>query len=303
MTWKPDLCIYHGGCGDGFGAAWAIWKRWGNEVAYIPGYYGKPLPDATGRHVLFVDFSAKRPELVAMADRAKSIVILDHHKTAEADLADWNGPMPALTDIELLAAKACTETGSPIVAVFDMNQSGATLAWQFATETNRHDDPCPEMLTLIEDRDLWRFAFGDRTRRFSAALRTYPMEFAVWDELAGSTGVLIADGKAILRAHQANIGRILQETYFSEIGGFTVPTVNAPYHYASDAAHEMLSRYPTAPFTACWFRRADGQIQYSLRSEDSRIDVSEIAKSFGGGGHRNAAGFQVPMSNWRAING
>lgn len=46
--WKPDLCIYHGNCDDGFGAAWAIWKRWGNEVAYIPGVYGKPLPDGPG---------------------------------------------------------------------------------------------------------------------------------------------------------------------------------------------------------------------------------------------------------------
>jgi nanoRNase/pAp phosphatase (c-di-AMP/oligoRNAs hydrolase) len=34
-------------------------------------------------------------------------------------------------------------------------------------------------------------------------------------------------------------------------------------------------------------------IQYSLRSEDSREDVSEVAKQFGGGGHRNAAGYQI----------
>lgn len=69
---------------------------------------------------------------------------------------------------------------------------------------------------------------------------------------------------------------------------------SALMHEAADtlAAHEMLSKYPDAPFTACWFRRADGQIQYSLRSEDSRLDVSEVAKSLGGGGHRNAAGFQ-----------
>lgn len=291
--WKPDLCIYHGGCDDGFGAAWAIWKKWGNEVAYVPGYYGKPLPDGAGRHVLFVDFSAKRPELVAMADKAKSIVVLDHHKTAEAELKDWSGDtVPPLADIEILAAKACTETGSPIVAVFDMHQSGATLAWQFATETNRQDDPCPTMLSMIEDRDLWRFAYGDQTKQFSAALRTYPMDFAAWDEIAKNTQDLVYEGKVILRAHQANIGKILEEVYFSDVGGHQVPTVNAPYHYASDAAHEMLAKFPDAPFTACWFRRADGQVQYSLRSEDSRLDVSEVAKSFGGGGHRNAAGFQ-----------
>ena len=28
--WKPDICIYHGGCDDGFGAALAVHMRWGD---------------------------------------------------------------------------------------------------------------------------------------------------------------------------------------------------------------------------------------------------------------------------------
>lgn len=292
MTWKPDICIYHGNCDDGFGAAWAVWMRWGNEVAYVPGVYGKPLPDVTGRNVLFVDFSTKRAELVAMADKAKSIIVIDHHKTAEAELVDWNGPMPRVSDIELLAAKACTETGSPIVAWFDMQQSGAVMAWEFAHGI-LHNDPPPNMLGLIQDRDLWRFAYGDRTKQFSAALRTYPMDFAVWTDIAGRADSLIAEGEGILRAHNANIQKFLADTYTGVIDGCTVPVVNVPYHYASDTAHALLQKFPDAPFTACWFRRGDGMIQYSLRSEDSRLDVSEIAKKFGGGGHRNAAGYQI----------
>lgn len=290
--WKPDICIYHGNCDDGFGAAWSIWMKWGNEVAYIPGVYGKPMPDVEGRNVLFVDFSAKLPELVAMANRAKSIVVIDHHKTAEADLADWNGPMPQLADIELLAAKACTETGSPIVAWFDMSQSGAVMAWDFAHGIE-HNDPPPNMLAMIQDRDLWRFAYGDRTKQFSAALRTYPMDFNVWTDIAGRADSLVAEGEGILRAHNANIKKFMDDAYMDKIDGHLVPVVNVPYHYASDMAHALLTRFPGSPFTACWFRRGDGMVQYSLRSEDSRLDVSEIAKKFGGGGHRNAAGYQV----------
>lgn len=291
--WKPDICIYHGNCDDGFGAAWAIWRRWGNEVAYVPGTYGKPLPDVTGRHVLFVDFSAKRPELVALADKAKSIVVLDHHKTAEADLRDWAGPMCKPEDVELLAAKYCTQTGSPIVAVFDMQSSGAVMSWDFAHGIP-HNDPPPTMLALIEDRDLWRFAYGDQTKQFSAALRTYPMEFAVWDEIARDTDKLVEEGKGILRAHRANIQKFLADAYQADVGGHTVPVVNVPYHYASDTANELLKKFPDAPFAAAWFRRGDGMIQYSLRSEDQRIDVSQVAADLGGGGHRNAAGFQTP---------
>ena len=84
---KPDICIYHGNCADGFGAAWAVWKRFGDAVEFVPGVYGQEPPAVGGKHVLMVDFSYKRSVLGRMACSAASIVILDHHKTAEADLA------------------------------------------------------------------------------------------------------------------------------------------------------------------------------------------------------------------------
>lgn len=298
MSWRPDICFWHGACDDGFGAAWAIWKRWGDDVQYIPGTYGKPLPDVTGKHVLFVDFSAKREEIEKIAAVAKSIVILDHHKTAEADLLPFtmgprmDGDPRRFTPEELsgIVQGQIDRQIPPILAWFDQQYSGAHLAWMFA-----HDMLPPEMLLLIEDRDLWRFAHGDKTRQFSAALRTYPMNFATWDWISTNVASLIFDGKAVLRAHDVNIEKFILDAYSHMIGGFMVPVVNVPYHYASDTAHALLQKFPDAPFTACWFKRGDGMIQWSLRSEDSRVDVSEIAKRFGGGGHRNAAGFQLRL--------
>ena len=289
--WKPDLCIYHGNCDDGFGAAWAIWRHW-PDCEFVAGFYGKPLPDVAGRNVLFVDFSAPIEWIWEHSFKSRSMVIIDHHKTAQADLErlpPFDGTMAGLD----VAFKINWTQNTPEVAAwFDMDQSGATMAWQFAHGTNRQDDPCPNMLSLIEDRDLWRFAYGDRTRHFSAALRTYPMDFETWDRIAENPDALIAEGEIVLRAHRANITKLMSEAYMANVGGFTVPVVNAPYHYASDTAHELLAAYPDAPFAACWFRRADGHVQWSLRSEDDREDVSAVVKSLGGGGHRNAAGFQ-----------
>lgn len=293
--WKPDLCIYHGNCDDGFGAAWAIWRKWGNEVAYVPAFYGKPLPDVAGKHVLFVDFSAKYDVMCEASFKARSIVIIDHHKTAQADLErypSFDGTGADQTSLEEAFFICKTQNMPEIAAWFDMNQSGAVMAWEFAHGIPRNDPP-PSMLSLIQDRDLWRFAFGERTKQFSAALRTYPQDFYAWDGIAADVEKLYREGAIVLRAHRANIEKFIDETYAETIGGFVVPVVNVPYHYASDVAHAMLERNPLAPFTACWFRRADGMIQYSLRSEDKREDVSTIAKTFGGGGHRNAAGFQV----------
>lgn len=296
--WKPDLCIYHGNCDDGFGAAWAIWMKWGNEVAYAPGTYGKPLPDVTGKHVLFVDFSAKYDVMADASWKARSMVIIDHHKTAQADLArfhSFDGTGADQSSLEDAFVNCLTENGPKVAAWFDMNQSGARMAWDFAHGIP-HNDPPPNIISLIEDRDLWRFAYGDRTKQFSAALRTYPMDFSVWTDLAGRADSLVEEGKFILRSHNANIAKFMADAYLDEhdtFPGHIVPVVNVPYHYASDTAHALLQKYPNAPFAACWFKRGDGMIQWSLRSEDSRADVSEIAKGYGGGGHRNAAGFQV----------
>lgn len=294
MTWKPDICIYHGNCDDGFGAAWAIWKRWGWGVEFVPGVYGKPLPDVAGKNVLFVDFSAKRTEIDAMAQVAASIVIIDHHKTAEADLEPFKiglcGDAKFVPENLDGMFRDMAELDRPsVLAWFDMKQSGAMMAWKFVYP----GAIVPRFLEYVQDRDLWTFTFGEFTKRFSAALRTHSMNFETWDRLIIRDAELIDEGEGILRAHNANIAKFMADAYVDTINGHMVPIVNVPYHYASDTAHALLQKYPEAPFTACWFRRGDGMIQYSLRSEDSRMDVSEIAKSFGGGGHRNAAGYQI----------
>jgi oligoribonuclease NrnB/cAMP/cGMP phosphodiesterase (DHH superfamily) len=276
---KPDICIYHGGCDDGFGAAWAVWKKW-PDVQFVPGVYGKEPPDVTGKNVLMVDFSYKRPVIEAMAKAAWSLTILDHHKTAQADLLDMEA---------WAAMEDCN-----VKVVFDMDQSGAALAWDYCHGPIDNKLKRPWMIDMIEDRDLWRFKHGDETRQFSAALRTYPMDFDVWQEISCRPEKLVEEGKVILRAHQANIQKFMADVFWEKIGGHSVPCCNVPYHYASDTAHELLQRFPDAPFAASWFKRGDGLFQASLRSEDRRLDVSEIAKKYGGGGHRNAAGFQIP---------
>ncbi len=75
-----------------------------------------------------------------------------------------------------------------------------------------------------------------------------------------------------------------------EISGYTVPMVNATLLF-SEIGHELCKRYSESPFAASYFIRKDGKIQYSLRSIGN-FDVSAVAKEHGGGGHKNAAGFE-----------
>ena len=318
MTWKPDICVYHGGCDDGFGAALAVHTRWGNAVAYVPGAYsGFEWPrEIEGRNILFVDFSLKAEQMRELANgglvgtRPASSVVLDHHKTAEAELYSWtiggkgspapdlNGSRTGRTEIgridELLALNAM-ENIEPIVAYFDMHKSGARMAWEFCNPAFS----VPALIAYVEDRDLWRFAIPE-TKAVSAALRTYPHDFDLWHGFLADTSRLIHEGGAVLRGHEKNVQTFIAHRYWREVGGHRVPVVNVPYHYASDCADAIMKTESDVPFAASYFDRSDGRRQWSLRSRDDRLDVSEIARANGGGGHRNAAGFEEVVK-WEII--
>lgn len=294
------ICIYHGNCADGFGAAWVVRKALGDAVEFHPGVYQTPPPDVTGRDVILVDFSYKRPVLDRMAQTARSILILDHHKSAAEDLASFcvleskPGALSFL-DFPWILRDLRELQRPPVMALFDMENSGAMLAWRFFFPG---EEP-PQLLRHIEDRDLWRFSL-EGTREIQACLFSYPYEFAVWDDLMSSDpSRLIADGQAIERKHHKDIAELVDVTMrHMDIGGHRVPVANLPYTMSSDAGHLLCEGNP---FAACYWDTPDGRV-FSLRSNEQGVDVSEVAKTFGGGGHQHAAGFKVPLDHPLAAN-
>lgn len=147
----------------------------------------------------------------------------------------------------------------------------------------------PAWMEHVEDRDLWRFNLR-ATKEVCIAIRSLPRDFALWDMF--TTERLANDGVAIRRYVEMIVNNICDTAFEEEIAGHRVPVASCSYDFVSEAAHELLKRNPSAPFAACMVRSHDG-MTYSLRSMDDRMDVSEIAKANGGGGHRNAAGFRV----------
>jgi len=262
------LCIYHGNCADGFTSAWVVRKALGDTVEFYAGVYQNPPPDVSGRDVVMVDFSYKRAVLEQMRDSAKSILILDHHKTAQADLEGLQG----------------------VAYVFDVERSGARITWDYYFP----DSVPPPVLLHVEDRDLWRFLLP-KTREIQANIFSYPYDFEVWDKLMASDPVALAvEGEAIERKHFKDINELVGVvTRYFVIGGHKVPIANLPYTLTSDAGH-LLAK--DRPFAGCYWDTPEGRV-FSLRSTDEGLDVSEIAKQYGGGGHRNASGFRVPYSH------
>lgn len=278
---EPTLCIYHGNCADGFGAAWAVWKKF-PDIRFHPGIYGEVPPDVIGEDVVLVDFSYSNAQLNAMLEWAKSITVLDHHKTAEEALAP------------LLKSEA-------IYGIFDMERSGAMITWDWF----HPGEEAPQLLKHIQDRDLWKFELAG-TEDIQAALFSYPYEFDLWNELMNTgVGLLECDGVAITRKHKKDVAELIEVTKRQMIiGGHWIWVVNLPYTMASDACHSMCKMpiYPIGsqelndcltPFAASYFDKADGTRVFSLRSV-GEFDVGAIAKQYGGGGHKNSAGFSMP---------
>lgn len=273
---KKTLCIYHGNCMDGFGAAWAVHHALDERVDFYKGIHQQPPPDVSGRDVLLVDFSYKKTVLENMLQTAASITILDHHISAAKDLS------------ALLA-------DGDIHGLFDMNRSGAMLTWSWFFP----QQSAPQLIEHIQDRDLWLFKI-DGSRQVNAALSSYPFDFTLWDKLMANKNheleLLRRDGEAIERKVQKDVAMLIEAgVRHMVIGGYNVPVINASSAYVSDAGN-ILSQ--GEPFAACYWDHPDGR-SFSLRSRDDDgvygVNVADVAKKYGGGGHKHAAGFTVPL--------
>lgn len=283
-----NIILYHANCYDGFGSAYAAWKHFGDDAEYHAMYYDAPLPEIKGGDKVFLlDYSRKCDDLVNMVASGAMVEIHDHHKSAVDEINKASGILHQLYD----------EIGFTKV-VMDMSKSGAVLAWErFHPETN-----IPMVIRDIMDRDLWLFKRA-WSKEIHAALCSLPFDFEIWDELITSTEdpddyvcwsnyeKLIAKGKIILGYRNQLVEKFCENVELADIDGHQVPLVNISMLF-SEVPHRLLQLYPESPFSAYRYFRKGGVIQYGLRGRGD-FDVSEVAKKFGGGGHFNAAGYEV----------
>ena len=274
------LVIYHGNCADGFSAAWCFWRKYRDGADYVAGVYQQEPPDVAGRDVYLVDFSYKAPVVADMLQKARSVTLIDHHKTAIDDLRPLKADMAATNNNGM---------GDNFGWFCDLNRSGATLAWDYLFP----GEDRPLLLGHVEDRDLWRFKLPG-TREIQAFVFSHEYSFELWDKLMSADQVellkMTAAGAAIERKHHRDVAELVAVCKRRMvIGAHDVPVASLPYTLSSDAGHLMAQG---EPFAACYWDTSDGRT-FSLRSTDNGIDVSEIAKQYGGGGHIRAAGFKV----------
>jgi hypothetical protein len=275
------VCYYHAGCPDGFGAAWAVWRAWGPAAQFVARGHGDDL-DAfahEGDEVVFVDIAPSVEQAVELGEVSRRLVVLDHHLTARDRFSDDPQLLPSLTD-----------RGHRVH--FDLTHSGAVLAWQHF----HADEPVPALLAYVEDQDLWNWKLPD-SNAVNAVIGSYPRDFASWDALSRRHWEDLArEGAPLLRTQQIEVERALRFAHPVRAGDLRLEAVNA-LHHRSHLGHELSKRAAFGQPAGIAYRLCGGRVDVSIYSIGD-LDVSAVAKRFGGGGHRNASGFSVSLRAW-----
>jgi hypothetical protein len=275
------VCFFHAGCPDGFGAAWAVWRAWRGRGRYLPrGHDDRIDPrNHEGGHVVFVDIAPDNEDLRELAHNAAQVVVLDHHVSSRNRYADD----PSLENV--------VRAGGHRV-IFDLSHSGAVLAWQHF----HPEEPVPMLLRYVEDQDLWNWKLP-QSEEVNAAIGSHPRSFAVWEELAARPiEVLAAEGAPLVRAQRTEVERALKSAHPVRLGRRRAEAVNARDH-RSAIGHALAQRASFGPAWGVVYRMAGGRVDVSIYSVGD-LDVAEVAAGYGGGGHRNAAGFSVRLEDW-----
>ncbi len=269
-----DTVIYHSNCWDGFCAAWLCHGLW-PEATYIPAQYGSESPNGeyiVGKNVLILDFSYPRELLENINTYASSLCVLDHHKTAQQNLS-----------------------GLPY-CIFDMSKSGARLTFEYLRNLGYYPPTGSSgahwLVDYTEDRDLWRHQLPF-THEINNALRSYPLDFTIWDTLAMRTSEsLIPEGTAIQRYKNIIIEHHIKYARLTTINGHQAIILETTCtNLSSDIADKLLNDNQNIPIAIITTNHIDGTV-YQLRSRT--IDVSKIAEAYGGGGHATSAAFKLP---------
>lgn len=293
------LVLYHGDCPDGFVAAWAAWRHYrrrGQPAEFLPAVHGDrpPVELARGRVVEILDFCYKMEdaeEFAALVRAALSTIVVDHHKTAPEVLA--------------AVARLAAEPDPParLAWRYDVDQSGAALAWDFYRPAGTE----PRLVRYVQDSDLWRWELPI-SREVSAYLSTLPWDFEAWDRAAavldahpvGDLHPFYEPGAAVRRFQERVVAEHVDRAFAADLAGHRVMACNCT---ARAVVSEVAGRLAAGrAFGVSFFVRHDGTAAFSLRSREGAVDVAELAKAFGGGGHARAAGFQVPAARlWETL--
>lgn len=296
-----DIVMFHYPCQDGLASAWVVsnyHKELNSPIKLYPISHGATLgkqkpQDKTcktididmfvGKRVIICDYAPQLDILEQLEQVVQSIVILDHHTTAQKSLEGKS------------------------YAIFDMSRSGAGITWDYFYQ----NVPMPNFIQMIQDRDLWKWEITE-SKDFTAGFYTMcstigQMDFDGLFELFNQMysnpekSKFYLDLGKIISTITENKAQTIGDDHMRSVSSYAFNgviykacVVNCSTDIASETGN-YISSSEQIDFAVLWrYHNPSKEFYVSLRSTGD-IDVSTIAKSLGGGGHKNAAGFSTKI--------
>ncbi len=266
------VIIYHD-CFDGFTAAYYAknTQMWCAADKCIPYIYEKikniNINDFKNAKILMVDFSFPRDIMIKLKEVACTIQVFEHHKTAQKEL-------------DGLSDEKCH-------ICFELEECGASLLYKSYFKEEFERNGFPNLIKYVKDRDLFKneMPFSEEV---NAWLRIQSKDFHHWNyvrNLLDNDLISVkGSGITILQSNNVAVRQIAEYAYPCWICGKKALAVNSSI-LISEIGHHLLEK---APIAIIYF---DNQDKRRVELRSNTVDVSEIAKVYGGGGHKAAAGF------------
>ena len=288
-----NYVIFHRGCLDGFTSFIILHKsgKIADDAIIYPDIPSAKFPPQhiENKHIIILDVAYKYDVLTLITEKAKSVTFIDHHVTIHDDV------------------KKIQNDGEKIKIIYDENECGASLTWKFFNDKKK----IPLFIKYVKDNDIgtWKLKY---THEFIAALDV-SHNFSLssenlhnWNSLFNEQTVkaLIKKGKVYkeymdhlldMNSRRYSMELFPSENiyeqyfeYFKKPAQFKVAVVCGTGCPSSSLLGAKMMEILNCDFVIIWNLHLDKK-EYILSFRSKDVDVGNIAKMFGGGGHKLAA--------------
>ena len=315
---NKTICIYHSRDLDGWMSA-AIVKKWfegrgvkqqierfDDSISFKGWDYGDNIPDLKEYDkVIMVDISFPKDEMLKICVKnGTPLVWIDHHISS----IKTNNFTNTFKD----------EDKVYIEGIRDTDFAACELTWMYFFD-KKESDKMPEIVRLLGRYDCFGHKGTDEEQKvleFQYAAR------ANWNDYRSCFKGLqhsIKDGigsldESIIVSHIVGDGKAIYKYLCTEAKQTYSKAFNIRFHKhitPSGAVSEIMYSFLCVNqerfnpinfgidyhkegydgFACFWYK--DGKWNFSLYNDNNKVDCSIIAKQYGGGGHKGAAGFVV----------
>lgn len=265
--------VFHHDDADGRVSAYWILSKYGDKVKLIESDYGKKMFNLNsvdkGDIVWLLDYSIPPKTMKELLKKTNKVVVwIDHHESAIQDYKDFPYNLKGIRKI---------------------GDGACLLTWSFV---NKEPDlsKAPYFLKLLSDWDVFGGKYNNTELfHFGCCAENTEPTSKLWPHLNNNPKAvkkILENGKIILKYYKNDAKRLLKMAGFeAEIDGHKAICLN--FKTNSKVFDSVKDGYDVMVVFVY-----DGErYQFSVFSDNDGIDVSKIAKKYGGGGHKESAGF------------